>query len=84
MAAAAPPSSLADLRRFSVAQYHDMITAGILREEERVELLEGLLVNKIVRNPRHDLALSLSEEALAKVLPPEWFCRIQSAHHDLR
>jgi len=32
--------------RFSVAQYHVMIQAGILTEDDPVELLEGWLVTK--------------------------------------
>lgn len=39
-------ASLPDLepRPFSVAEYHQMIDAGILPEDERVELLEGVIV----------------------------------------
>lgn len=32
------------LRRFTVAEYHKMIDAGILGEDEHVELLEGEIV----------------------------------------
>jgi len=31
-------------RRFTVGQYHRMIKAGILREGERVELIEGEII----------------------------------------
>jgi Uma2 family endonuclease len=84
MSAAAPMSSIVSggelhLRRFSVDEYHRMIEAGILKEDDPIELLEGLLVTKMVRNPPHDLALSLVEAALASSLSSDWFCRIQSA-----
>ena len=52
MAATSPPTSAAvriprlPLRRFSVGEYHRMIQAGILGEDDPVELLEGLIVTK--------------------------------------
>ncbi|MCM3905326.1 MAG: hypothetical protein ND866_26820, partial [Pyrinomonadaceae bacterium] len=39
--------------RFSVEHYHAMIHAGILTEDDPVELLEGWLVTKMSKNPRH-------------------------------
>jgi Uma2 family endonuclease len=67
------------VRPFSVAEYHRMIEAGILREGEPVELLEGWLVTKMTRNPPHDLALSLAEHEIDRRLLPPWFRRGQSA-----
>src|SRR5262249_53979568 len=67
------------VRLFSVAEYHRMIEAGILREGEPVELLHGWLVTKMTRNPPHDLALSLAEHEIDRRLPPPWFRRGQSA-----
>ena len=32
---------VAGFHRFTVAQYHKMIEAGVLTEDDRVELLEG-------------------------------------------
>jgi Uma2 family endonuclease len=37
--------------RLSVAQYHQMVAAGILTEDDPVELLEGVLVPKTPKNP---------------------------------
>jgi Uma2 family endonuclease len=67
------------IRRFTVAEYHRLVEAGILRDDDPVELIQGFLVTKMVRNPRHDLGVSLTEEALSRVLPEPWFCRVQSA-----
>ncbi|HEX8202348.1 MAG TPA: hypothetical protein VF590_17855, partial [Isosphaeraceae bacterium] len=39
--------------RLSVPQYLDMVRAGILTEDDRVELLEGVLVTKMGKNPPH-------------------------------
>jgi Uma2 family endonuclease len=67
------------MRRFTVDEYHRMITAGILKEGEPIELLDGWLVLKMTRNPPHDLSLSLTEEEIQTRLPSEWVLRIQSA-----
>jgi Uma2 family endonuclease len=56
-----------------------MIDAGILREGDRHELLNGWIVLKMTRNPPHDLSLSLVERELELRLPAGWFRRIQSA-----
>src|SRR5437879_2759432 len=67
------------VRRFTVAEYHRMIEAGILGEDEPYELLEGWIVPKMTRNPPHDLALGLAEDEIGRLLPANWFRRDQSA-----
>ena len=49
--------------RFSVDEYLRMIDAGILKHGEQCELLEGLIVPKMTRNARHDLALEMYRRA---------------------
>jgi Uma2 family endonuclease len=56
-----------------------MIQAGILREDDPVELLEGWIVFKMTRNPPHDVAVALAGELLIRLLPPGWHVRQQSA-----
>jgi hypothetical protein len=41
------------IMRLSVEQYHRMMEAGILWSGDPVELLEGWLVIKMSKNPRH-------------------------------
>jgi Uma2 family endonuclease len=67
------------LRRFTVDEYHQMIRAGILTEDEPLELLEGWIVIKMPRTPEHDLALEKSDHAIRERLPSGWRLRIQSA-----
>jgi Uma2 family endonuclease len=50
------------LARLSIQQYHDMIDAGILPEDNRTELLEGWLVEKMTKNNLH---IYVNEEAAA-------------------
>jgi Uma2 family endonuclease len=65
--------------RFSVKQYHRMIANGVLREDDRVELLDGWIVSKMTHNPPHDTAVDLAQTEIALVLPQRWRVRVQSA-----
>ena len=67
------------MRRFSVVQYHRMIASGALTEDDPVELLEGLLVAKMPRDPAHDGSVLATQNRLLRLLPAEWVLRIQSA-----
>jgi Uma2 family endonuclease len=65
--------------RLSVRQYDLMIEAGILTANDRVELLQGLLVEKMARKPPHDSAVTRIIRRLIPVLPADWSLRVQSA-----
>lgn len=67
------------LRRFAVDEYHRMIRAGILTEDEPVELLDGWIVIKTPRNPPHDATIHVISKVLSGWLPSNWDVRIQSA-----
>jgi hypothetical protein len=67
------------LYRLSVAQYHAMMKAGVLQEGEKVELLEGLLVEKMTRYPPHDGTIALLNRLLMRRISDEWSLRGQSA-----
>lgn len=72
-----PPAHLYPL---SVKQYHRMIEAGALTEDDPVELLEGLLVTKMPKGPPHDGTLSILSGWLNRMLPvEEWSVRVQCA-----
>ncbi len=60
------------LHEFSVAKYHKMIQTGILTPNDRVELLEGWIVNKMSQNPPHRSSLSRIIRWLGKSLPTNW------------
>lgn len=79
----APVPAKASERRsiypLTVDQYHRMIAEGILTAKDRVELIEGVLVQKMSRNPPHDEALARIMRRLVRLLPEEWTLRGQSA-----
>jgi Uma2 family endonuclease len=62
-------ASLPDLepRPFSVAEYHRMIDAGILGEDERVELLEGVIVAVSPQKRRHAYVIQELMRILARL-----------------
>ena len=45
---------VAGLYRFTVKKYHKVIADGVMTEDDRVELLEGFLVDKMAHDPVHD------------------------------
>jgi Uma2 family endonuclease len=59
--------------RLSVDQYHEMIDAGILMSGDPVELLEGWLVQKLVKKPPHSVATRLVRKALEARIPKGWY-----------
>ena len=77
---ASPPSllSLAGFKRFTPAQYHTLILSGIIQEGEPIELLEGYLVEKGMRNPPHEMSLRRLTARLPRHVPG-WFLQIQGA-----
>ena len=56
-----------------------MADAGILTDEDPVELLEGWIAPKMIHNPPHDLAVGLVEEAIRIRLTEALKIRTQSA-----
>lgn len=63
--------------RLSVDQYHAMIRAGILTDDDPVELLEGWLVPKMPKNPPHRAATRLARKALEGLVPAGWYVDAQ-------
>ena len=69
-----PPGPLWPL---SVEQYHQMIDAGILTEDDPVELLDGVLVRKMPKHPLHPFVTDGLREWLISVLPAGCFTKAQ-------
>lgn len=67
------------LRTFTVNEYHWLIAKGFFAHDERCELLDGLIVNKMARDPIHDASLTAARRALDSRIPTGWHVRVQSA-----
>ena len=56
--------------RVSVRQFTKMIGAGVFGEHDHVELLEGLLVDKMVKHPPHNFTVAEIADALRAIIGP--------------
>lgn len=64
-------------RRFALAEYHKLIAAGILDEDEHVELLEGEIVEMSPQEKPHARALGRLNRWLTRALGDEYVVRPQ-------
>jgi Uma2 family endonuclease len=72
MNVAAPQSEIVERqRRITVREYHRMIEAGILGEDERVELLAGTLVAMTPQGSRHAVVIQRLTAALVRTVGDE-------------
>lgn len=67
----------AALRRFTVDQYHRMIEAKIIGENDRVELVNGWIVEMSPIGPPHMTCVSLLAAILQEQLSSGWTVRVQ-------
>ena len=80
-ATSTPPSNVPGrelssvLYRLTVQQYDRMIRDGIIREADRVELVEGLVVTKMGRNRPHVQAGVKGLRLLSALVPANWHVR---------
>jgi Uma2 family endonuclease len=65
------------VRRFTIAEYHRLIDAGIIGEDERVELLEGVIVRTSPQNEPGARALVYLTRHLNRILGDEYQVRPQ-------
>lgn len=71
-----PVPGTAQIRPFTVAEYHRLAATGIF-DGERLELLDGYLFRKGTVNPPHALSLVRVVKALQALLPATWELRNQ-------
>ena len=67
------------LYRFSVGKYQELVQSGVFEEADAFELLEGLVVPKMSKNPRHDSTVDRCDRWLSRVIPATWYARIQNS-----
>lgn len=67
------------LRKFTPEEYSRLIEEGIVGDEERLELLRGVVVNMMSKLPPHEVSVRLVSKSLDRLLPPGYDLRSQSA-----
>lgn len=65
------------LYRLSVDQYHEILRAGILQEDDQVELIEGMLVQKMGKNPPHIISLTKLRDLIIRSDLTDWSLLLQ-------
>lgn len=74
-----PHLTLTDIRRFTVAEYMKLVEIGMFDEGNRVELLDGWIVEIEPMNPPHSAIPSNCVAYLVRILPDGSACRRQSS-----
>jgi Uma2 family endonuclease len=69
--------SAVQVRRWTRQEYERMTEAGVLTENDRVELIGGEILTVTPQDSPHATAVSLADDALRRVLPPNMFVRVQ-------
>jgi Uma2 family endonuclease len=64
-------------KSLSVAGYDKLVEFGILPETNRFELIEGRIVEKEVKSPKHCATRARTARAIERLLPPGWFIRYE-------
>ena len=69
--------TISGLRALSTQDYHQMVQAGILAPDERVELIEGQLYEMAAKGTAHSAAVTRIERALSQKLRSRALLRFQ-------
>jgi Uma2 family endonuclease len=64
--------------RYTAERYLELVQAGVLGPEDRVELLEGVIVAMVPQNPRHAAAIGRVDDALRDAIGKRAVVRVQS------
>jgi Uma2 family endonuclease len=65
--------------RLTVRQFEQMIKAGILTADDRVELLGGILAEQMTKNAPHDFTIGHLAKVLEALIGPDWVVREEKA-----
>lgn len=63
--------------RMPIERYHEMVQSGALGPEDRLELLEGVLVEKMSKNPPHVYSAKALTRVLNRLVPEGWHVTTQ-------
>lgn len=64
--------------RFTVADYEQMVAAGILHEDDRVELIDGEIIAMSPIGPRHADCVAILTRLLARQVPDDVLITVQN------
>jgi Uma2 family endonuclease len=65
------------IKRFTTHEYEELIAGGYLDTSDKVELLDGYLVEKTPHDARHSTLVDIVQELLRALMPATWTTRSQ-------
>jgi Uma2 family endonuclease len=68
----------APVHRLSVEDVYRMVEAGVLDEDDRIELVQGVLIDMVPLGAEHDGAVAWLTKRFARIDGPAWEVRVQS------
>ncbi|MGC8639389.1 MAG: Uma2 family endonuclease [Isosphaeraceae bacterium] len=71
------PEGFPPLARLSVERYERMIDSGLFGDDDRFELIEGTLVQKMTKKRRHSSGSEKSWREIQALLPTGWHVEIE-------
>ena len=71
------PEGYPPLARLSVERYERMIDSGLFGDDDRFELIEGTLVQKMTKKRRHSSGSEKTWRAIQAILPAGWHVEIE-------
>jgi Uma2 family endonuclease len=71
----AVPFASPGVHRITVDEYERIISAGALNDPDRVELIDGYMVDKLGKSAEHGYTTKKAIKALEALLPPGWTWR---------
>ena len=63
------------VRRITVDEYERIILSGALKDPDRIELVNGYMMDKMAKSPQHGYSTRKVLDALAAIIGPEWTWR---------
>lgn len=72
-----PPALGAPLVRFTSERYEELTEQGFFGPQDKIELIDGYLVEKMPQNDPHMVVVDLLSEIFLRALPEEWTIRCQ-------
>lgn len=61
------------LHRISVSRYHAMIASGIFEADDQVELIDGMIIEKMLKSPIHSAITWLLKSSLIECVPSQFY-----------
>ena len=75
------PAPTRETRKFTVAEYYRMGEAGILKPDERVELIEGEIIVMPPIGPGHAMSVNISNQIFSLLADNRYIVSIQNPIH---